>query len=166
MEKRVPFKVLFLCTGNSARSIIAEYLLRKAGPDRFEVHSAGSFPTGRVNPFAVRVLAANYHIDASGARSKSLHEFESMQFDLIITVCDNARESCPIWPGHPVVAHWGIPDPALIEGSDATKLQSFNVAAEVLARRINALVTLPLETLDHQTLTSKVQQVAETDSRL
>src|SRR3954470_17883584 len=101
-----PGKILVLCTGNSARSILAEYLLRHHGAGRFEVYSAGSKPTGRVNPFAVRVLRENYGIDATGSRSKSWDEFKGVKFDYVITVCDNARESCPVWPGQPIVAHW------------------------------------------------------------
>jgi len=131
------YKVLFLCTGNSARSIFAEYLLRRAGGDRFEVYSAGSFPTGKVNPFAIEVLRDVYRIDASAARSKSWEEFGDLEFDFVITVCDNARESCPIWPGHPIVEHWSIPDPALVEGSDEEKLGEFKRAARTLAHRID-----------------------------
>src|SRR5215471_16101823 len=112
-------KVLFLCTGNSARSILAEYLLRRIGHGRFEVYSAGTQPAGKVNPLALRVLKELYHVDASGARSKSTDEFQKMNFDFVITVCDNARESCPVWPGQPIIAHWGVPDPALATGNES-----------------------------------------------
>src|ERR1044071_6686190 len=105
-------KILFLCTGNSARSIFAEYLTKKIGKDRFEAYSAGSEPTGRVNPFALQVLRDQYKIDAKDARSKSWDAFSDTKFDIIITVCDRAKESCPIFPGQPIVAHWSIPDPA------------------------------------------------------
>ena len=143
-----PYKVLFLCTGNSARSIFGEYLLKRLGGPRFDVHSAGSFPTGKVNPFAIEVLRDVYHIDASAARSKSWEEFGDVKFDFVITVCDNARESCPLWPGQPIVAHWGVPDPALAEGSDEEKLRQFKRAAQTLAHRIGLFCALPIEKLD------------------
>jgi arsenate reductase len=142
------FKVLFLCTGNSARSILGEYLLRREAGNRFDVYSAGSFPTGKVNPFAIRVLKDVYEIDASEARSKSWEEFGDLEFDLVITVCDNARESCPIWPGHPVVAHWGMPDPAEGEGSEEEKLTEFKETAQTLLRRIKWFCSQPIEKLD------------------
>src|SRR5260370_1300491 len=103
---------LFLCTGNSARSIFGEYLLKRIGGKRFEVYSAGTEPAGQVNPYTLLILKELYHIDASDARSKSWEEFKDMQFDFVITVCDNARETCPVWPGQPIVAHCGVPDPA------------------------------------------------------
>ncbi|HWL16488.1 MAG TPA: arsenate reductase ArsC [Opitutus sp.] len=129
------FKILILCTGNSARSILGEYLLRAKGRGRFEVHSAGSKPAGRVNPLAVRTLREKYGIDASDARSKSWDEFKGVAFDFVITVCDHARESCPVWPGQPVIAHWSSPDPAGVEGSDEEKFRAFvNVASQIAAR--------------------------------
>ena len=143
-----PYKVLFLCTGNSARSIFGEYLLKRVGGTRLDVHSAGSFPTGKVNPFAIEVLRDVYQIDASAARSKSWEEFGDVKFDFVITVCDNARESCPFWPGQPIVAHWGVPDPALAEGSDEEKLRQFKRAAQTLAHRIGLFCALPIEKLD------------------
>src|ERR1700681_2136808 len=109
-EKR--FKVLFLCTGNSARSILAEYLMRKTDGRRFEPFSAGSNPKGQVHPLALRLLKEVYKIDASDARSKSWDEYQDVAFDFVVTVCDNAREACPISPGQPIVAHWGVQDPA------------------------------------------------------
>src|SRR5882724_12903625 len=118
-------RILVLCTGNSARSIIAEYLLRRCAEGRFETYSAGSYPTGTVNPYALRVLKELYHIDASEARSKSRDEYEGVEFDFVITVCDNARESCPIWPGQPIVAHWGVDDPAAFDGNAAAKERFF-----------------------------------------
>ncbi|HEY3040652.1 MAG TPA: arsenate reductase ArsC [Pyrinomonadaceae bacterium] len=159
MKSDQPYKVLFLCTGNSARSIFGEYLLRRAGGDRFKVYSAGSFPTGQVNPFAIQVLKDVYHIDASAARSKSWEEFGDLEFDFVITVCDNARESCPVWPGQPIVAHWGVPDPALAEGSDEEKLRQFKQVAHVLAHRIGLFCALPLEKLDRLRLTTLVQGI-------
>ena len=160
MESSQRYKVLFLCTGNSARSIIGEYLLRRAGGNRFEVYSAGSFPTGKVNPFALRVLEDFYNISAGDARSKSWEEFGDLEFDFVITVCDNARESCPIWPGQPVVAHWGMRDPALAEGSDDEKLDEFKQTAEVLLHRIELFCALPLEDLDRSELPRLVREIA------
>ena len=156
-----PYKVLFLCTGNSARSIFGEYLLRRAGGDRFETFSAGSFPTGKVNPFAIRVLKDLYHIDASVARSKSWEEFGDLEFDFVITVCDNARESCPVWPGQPIVAHWGVPDPALANGTDEEKQRQFKQAAQVLARRIDLFCALPIEKLERLRLKTLVEEVGK-----
>lgn len=134
-------KVLFLCTGNSARSIFAEYLLRRAGGDRFEVYSAGASPTGKVNPFAIRVLKDVYGVDASSARSKSWEEYEGIEFDFVITVCDNARESCPIWPGHPAMLHWSLPDPALARGSDEQIYETFKEVATEIERRVDSFIS-------------------------
>ena len=136
-----PLNVLFLCTGNSARSIFGEYLLKRAGGERFEVHSAGAFPTGKVNPFAVRVLKDVYGIDASGARSKSFEEFASVEFDVVITVCDNARESCPIWPGKPAMFHWSLPDPALAHGTDTQVYETFREVAREIEQRIESFIS-------------------------
>ena len=159
VEMNKPIRVLILCTGNSARSIFGEYLLRHAGGDRFEVYSAGSFPTGKVNPFAIQVLRDVYHIDASAARSKSWEEFGELRFDFVITVCDNARESCPVWPDQPIVAHWGVPDPALAEGSDEEKLRQFKKAAQLLSRRIGLFCALPIEKLDQLRLKALVEDI-------
>ena len=153
------YRVLFLCTGNSARSIFGEYLLRRVGGDRFETYSAGSFPTGKVNPFAVQVLKDVYHIDASTARSKSWEEFGQVEFDFVITVCDNARESCPVWPGQPIVAHWGMTDPALAEGSNEEQLGQFTQAAQTLAHRIGLFCALPIEKLDRLRLKALVEDI-------
>ena len=148
MARSAPLKVLILCTGNSARSIIGEYLLREKGQGRFEVHSAGSNPTGRVNPFALWVLKERYGIDATGARSKSWEEFKDVKFDLVITVCDHAKESCPIFPGQPITAHFGSPDPAACEGTEGQKKWMFlNVAAQ-MAHRIDLLCAMPDQALD------------------
>ena len=136
-----PYKVLFLCTGNSARSIFAEYLLRDLGGPRFQVYSAGASPTGKVNPFAIQVLRDCYNIDASAARSKSWDEFKDVQFDFVITVCDNARETCPVWPGQPIVSHWSLPDPAAVEGSDEEKYRAFKDVASQIDRRLATLMS-------------------------
>jgi protein-tyrosine-phosphatase len=143
MNPQSPRKVLILCTGNSARSVIGEYLLRARGRGRFEVHSAGSHPTGRVNPLAVRVLAEQYGLDASGARSKSWDEFKAVKFDLVITVCDNAKEACPVWPGQPMIAHWGSPDPAAVGGTEEEKYRFFVNVASQIARRVELFCAFP-----------------------
>ena len=154
-----PYKVLFLCTGNSARSIFAEYLLRRMGGSRFEVYSAGSFPTGRVNPFATRVLEDVYHIDATPARSKSWEEFEAVEFDFVITVCDNARESCPVWPGQPIIAHWGSADPALAKGDDENVYRTFKQVALEIRRRIELFTSLPFDKLTRLKVASMTTEI-------
>lgn len=155
-------RVLFLCTGNSARSIFAEYLLRRIGQGRFEVYSAGSEPTGVVNPFAIQVLADSYKLDATDARSKSWEEYEDLKFDFVITVCDNARESCPIWPGQPIIAHWGVPDPALATGTRQEILRQFRQAAMQLQRRIELFCSLPFEKLDRLKLEKLTRDIGKT----
>jgi len=157
--KSNPYKFLFLCTGNSARSIFGEYLLRRLGGSRFQVFSAGSFPTGIVNPLAIQVLKDVYNIDASEARSKSWEEFEGVEFDFVVTVCDNARESCPVWPGQPIVAHWGSPDPAAVEGSDSEKYRAFKEAAFQINRRLQLFTSLPLDKLDRLKLAAATQEI-------
>jgi arsenate reductase (thioredoxin) len=142
-------KILFLCTGNSARSIFAEYLTKKIGKDRFEAHSAGSEPTGIVNPLALEVLRDQYKIDAKDARSESWDKFRDTKFDIIITVCDRAKESCPVFPGEPNLAHWSIPDPAEATGTHEQKLRVFREAAQQIQRRIELLCSFPAEKLGH-----------------
>jgi arsenate reductase (thioredoxin) len=158
MESR-PYKFLFLCTGNSARSILGEYLLRQLGGRGFEVLSAGSFPTGKVNPLAIQVLKDVYNIDASQARSKSWEEFKDVEFDFVVTVCDNARETCPIWPGQPIVAHWSSPDPAAVEGTDAEKYRAFKDVAFQINRRLQSFTSLPLDKLDRLKLAAAFQEI-------
>src|SRR6185503_1879001 len=160
-DSQEPFKILFLCTGNSARSIISEYLIRGLGDNRFESYSAGANPTGVVNPLALKVLAELYHIDAGEARSKSWDEYKDIKFDFVITVCDNARESCPFWPGQPIVAHWGVPDPALATGTEAEKFHEFRKAALLLQRRIELFCSLPFEKLDRLKLTTLIQDIGK-----
>ena len=154
--------VLFLCTANSARSILAEGLLNHLGRGRFRAYSAGSFPGGRVNPLAIETLRS-LGMDAGEARSKSWDEFagaDAPRMDLIFTVCDNAAgEACPVWPGHPVTAHWGVPDPAAVEGTEEQKRQAFRDAATTLRRRIEALVSLPLDTLDPAALRARLREI-------
>ena len=141
-------KVLFLCTGNSARSIMAEVILNERAGDKFLAHSAGSQPTGVVNPVAIAKLNECGH-DVSGLRSKSWHEFEHLNapvFDTVITVCDNAaNETCPVWIGKPTSLHWEIPDPAAVAGSDDEVRQAFDDAYELLAERIGGLLGSPLD---------------------
>ena len=143
MTTRTPCQVLILCTGNSARSILGEYLLRAKGRGRFEVSSAGSHPTGRVNPLAIRVLKEKYNLDASAARSKSWDDFKGVKFDFVITVCDNAREACPVWPGQPMIAHWGSPDPAAAQGTEDEKYRFFVNVASQIARRVDLFCAFP-----------------------
>jgi protein-tyrosine-phosphatase len=154
--------VLFLCTGNSARSILAEAYLNSAGKTRFAAYSAGSKPGGRVNPFALRLLEEN-HISTDGARSKSWDEFAvagAPKMDFIFTVCDAAAaEPCPYWPGHPMTAHWGVPDPAAVEGSDAQKRRAFEEAFNALSSRIDAFLALPHGMLDAATLKMKLDEI-------
>lgn len=137
------YNVLFLCTGNSARSIMAEVILNQLGRGRFRAYSAGSHPTGKVNPLAVETLASA-GMPTEGLRTKNWDEFArpgAPQMDFILTVCDNAAgEVCPIWPGKPMTAHWGVPDPAAVEGSDETRCAAFRSAAAMLRRRIERLV--------------------------
>jgi len=156
-------RVLFLCTGNSARSIFGEYLLRRIGQGRFETFSAGTEPTGQVNPFALLVLRELYHISANDARSKSWEEFKDVRFDFVITVCDNARESCPVWPGQPIIAHWGLSDPALAVGTDPEIFQEFRRAANHLQRRIELFCALPFDKLDRLRLEKLTQDIGRAD---
>ena len=158
MENK-PYKFLFLCTGNSARSIFGEYFLRRLGGSRFEVFSAGSFPTGRVNPLAIQVLRDVYDIDASQARSKSWEEFKDIEFDFVVTVCDNARETCPLWPGQPIVAHWGSPDPAAVEGTESEKYRAFKEVAFQIHRRLQLFTSLPLEKLDRLKIAAAAREI-------
>jgi len=152
MTTQAPYQVLFLCTGNSARSIFAEYFLRRLGGRRFEVSSAGSRPNpdGAVNPLTLKVLRDRFHVDASGARSKSWDEFreKGVKFDFVITVCDQAREACPVWPGQPIVAHWGVDDPSAFVGTPQARERFFAQMAMLLYRRIQIFTSLPLEKLD------------------
>lgn len=156
--------VLFLCTGNSARSILAEAYLNSAGRGRFKAYSAGSHPTGKVNPFAVELLAKN-RIDASGYRSKSWNEFAkpgAPKLDFVFTVCDSAAgELCPIWPGQPITAHWGVPDPAAVRGTDEGKRKAFLKAFTELSTRINLLLALPVEKLDRLVLKKKLDEIGK-----
>jgi len=157
------YNVLFLCTGNSARSILAEAILNSIGGERFRAYSAGSRPSGAVNPFALELLRQN-RVAVDELRSKSWDEFaraDAPHLDLVITVCDNAAgEECPHWPGQPITAHWGIPDPAAVEGSDTAKRRAFLNAYTVLHTRISLLTNLPLSSLDRLRLQDAVRDIA------
>ncbi|NNM80703.1 MAG: arsenate reductase ArsC [Gallionella sp.] len=161
MQAEKIYKVLILCTGNSARSILGEVLFNTLGKGRFKAYSAGSKPAGKVNPGALEWLQVNGH-SLEGLRSKSWDEFAAPgapEFDFIFTVCDNAAgEVCPVWLGHPATAHWGIPDPAHIEG-EAARRAAFNKAAEQLARRIQLFMALPIEKLDKLVLKEKLAEI-------
>jgi protein-tyrosine-phosphatase len=156
------YNVLFLCTGNSARSILAESILRKDGAGRFNAFSAGSHPKGAVNPFAFKVLTA-YGYPTDGFRSKNWDEFavpQAPEMDFVFTVCDTAAgETCPIWPGQPMTAHWGIEDPAAVEGSDIEKERAFNLAFRYLKNRISAFTSLPIGSLDKLSLNAKLREI-------
>ena len=156
------YNVLFLCTGNSARSVIAEGILRKDGAARFNAFSAGSHPKGAINPFALKVLDA-YGYPTDGFRSKSWDEFAvpgAPQLDFVFTVCDTAAgEACPVWPGQPMTAHWGIEDPAAVEGSDIEKERAFNTAFRYLKNRISVFTSLPIRSLDRLTLNAKLREI-------
>jgi arsenate reductase len=159
-----PYRVLFLCTGNSARSVFAEYFLRRLGGAHFEAYSAGANPSGVVNPLTVQVLRDRFNIDASGARSKSWNEFREIRFDFVITVCDNARESCPVWPGQPIIAHWGVDDPATFVGTQETKERFFLNVALTLYRRLQLFTSLPLKKLDRLRLEKLVKDIGKSDA--
>lgn len=156
------FNVLFLCTGNSARSILAEAILSRDGEGRFRAFSAGSMPKGEVNPLAIETLAG-FGYPVEGLRSKSWDEFEKSaapQLDFIFTVCDNAAgEVCPIWPGHPQTAHWGIEDPAALEGTPIERKQAFVSAFRHLKNRISTFIALPFERLDRTALTAQLHEI-------
>jgi len=153
---------LFLCTGNSARSILAEAYLNSAGKGRFTAHSAGSHPAGKVNPFALELLRKN-RLPTAGLRSKSWDEFAragAPRLDFVFTVCDNAAgETCPVWPGQPITAHWGVADPAAVQGTDAEKRKAFLRAFTELSVRINLLLALPIDKLDRLTLKTKLDDI-------
>jgi arsenate reductase len=159
-----PFNVLFLCTGNSARSIMAEAILNRIGGGKFRAFSAGSHPKGEINPHAVRLLRKlNY--DITGMYSKSWEEFSkpgAPQLDFVFTVCDDAAgESCPVWPGKPMTAHWGVPDPAKATGTEAEIAVAFNNAYRMLYQRIAVFTALPIEKLDRLSLQGKLDEIGK-----
>jgi arsenate reductase len=160
-----PYNVLFLCTGNSARSILAEVLVNQMGRGKFRGFSAGSYPTGTVHPIALELLK-HLQLPTEGLRSKSWDEFAvagGPQLDFVFTVCDNAAgEMCPYWPGQPVTAHWGLPDPAAIAGTDAQKWAAFRDTFRALENRIKLFTRLPLATLDRIKLKDRLAEIGKT----
>ena len=160
------FNVLFLCTGNTARSVLAESILRKDGAGRFRAFSAGSHPKGTVNPFALKVLRA-FDYPTDGLRSKSWDEFalpDAPKMDFAFTVCDDAAgEVCPVWPGHPMTAHWGIEDPAALEGTAVEKERAFNTAFRYMRDRVTSFIALPLASLDKMALTNRLRDIGHMD---
>ena len=164
MKRPEPFNVLFLCTGNSARSIMAESILNRAGAGKFRAYSAGSDPTGKVNPMALNLLRkTNY--DLSKLRSKSWDEFAgegAPKLDFVFTVCDDAaNEVCPIWPGQPMTAHWGLPDPAKAQGTEAEKAFAFDDCFRMLHQRISIFVNLPIESLSKLSLQKHLDDIGK-----
>jgi protein-tyrosine-phosphatase len=162
MHDRI-YNVLFICTGNSARSILAESILGKDGAGRFRAFSAGSEPKGEVNPFALKTLQA-WDYPAEGFRSKSWEEFAAIGapvMDFVFTVCDTAAGE--VWPGQPMTAHWGIEDPAAVEGSEVEKLRAFNTAFRYMKTRISLFTALPLRSLDKMALTSKLHEIGQAE---
>lgn len=159
-----PYNVLFLCTGNSARSILAESILDHKGRGRFRAFSAGSHPNGRVNPFALALLE-HLGMGTTGLRSKSWDEFArpgAPPLDFVFTVCDNAAgEVCPVWPGQPMTAHWGVEDPAAVQGSDVDKSLAFREAFRILERRIDAFSSLPIASLDRLALERRLKAIGQ-----
>lgn len=159
------YTVLFICTGNSARSILAEGLLTHLGGSTFRAFSAGSHPTGTVHPLALQTLR-HLHIPTDGFRSKNWDEFAqpgAPALDFVFTVCDKAAgEMCPVWPGQPMTAHWGVPDPAAVEGTDEQKTKAFLDAAIILKRRIELMLSLPLSSLAGMSLQHEIDQIGKT----
>lgn len=159
------YNVLFLCTGNSARSIMAEAILNRAGAGRFKAYSAGSMPRGDIHPYAADLLR-NQNYALAGLRSKSWEEFsapEAPVMDFVFTVCDGAaNETCPVWPGQPMTAHWGVPDPAAAEGSEAEKRFAFADTFRMLNTRIEVFINLPIQRLDKLALQKRLDDIADT----
>ncbi len=159
-----PYNVLFLCTGNSARSIMAEVILNRAGQGNFRAFSAGSQPKGQVHPYALDLLR-KLQYEVTGLRAKSWTEFsgpDAPKLDFVFTVCDNAaKESCPVWPGQPMTAHWGVPDPAEASGTEAEVHFAFADALRMLTNRINIFVSLPLRSLDKLTLQRQLDSIGK-----
>lgn len=158
------YNVLFLCTGNSARSILAEACLNSRGRGQFRAYSAGSHPVGRVNPFALELLE-RHNIPAEGAHSKSWDEFArpgAPELDFVFTVCDNAAgEVCPVWPGQPMTAHWGAPDPAAVKGSRIERMRAFEEVFRILERRIGIFISLPISSLDDLSLRERIREIGK-----
>lgn len=155
------FRLMFLCTGNSARSILAEYLAKKYAGEIFKTVSAGSNPKPSPHAMALKLLRETFHIPAEDARSKSWEEFQGETFDFVITLCDSAREVCPVWPGQPIIAHWGSPDPAEPKGSEAEQQKMFWDVAQQIRRRIALFASLPFERLDALKVAAETREIGE-----
>ena len=153
-----PLRVLILCTGNSARSQMAEAILNQKGRGRFVAESAGSQPAGRVNPFAIDALQ-EAGIEWKGRRPRGIDDLASRDWDIVITVCDNAREACPIFPGQPALAHWGMEDPAAVEGDEETKRRAFREALQLISRRIDLMLALPMEKLERLAMQERLRAI-------
>ena len=169
--RTTPYNVLFLCTGNSARSILAEAIMNRVGAPKFRAFSAGSMPTGKVNPYAIELLKKLHH-PTDGLRSKSWEEFtrsvnpDAPELDFVFTVCDNAAgEVCPIWPGQPMSAHWGLPDPAAVQGTEAEIAVAFADTYRMLNNRIGIFVNLPLGKLDRLSLQKRLDGIGQTSNQ-
>jgi arsenate reductase len=164
VSRSQPLNVLFLCTGNSARSIMAECVLNRLGAGKFKAYSAGSQPKGQPHPLALQVLR-QAHFDVSELRSKSWEEFakaDSPKLDFVFTVCDNAaKEVCPIWPGQPMTAHWGLPDPATAQGSEAERHLAFADTLRMLSNRIGIFVSLPIDKLSKLSLQARLDEIGQ-----
>jgi protein-tyrosine-phosphatase len=162
-----PYNVLFLCTGNSARSILAESIMNRWGKGQFRGFSAGSHPNGKVNPLALDLLRS-FDFPIEGVRSKSWDEFAGpggIHFDFVITVCDNAAgEACPVWPGMPITAHWGIPDPAAVEGSEIEKKSAFTQAFRAMDRRIKLFLSLPIASIDQMRIKERMDAIGKIEA--
>jgi arsenate reductase len=167
-QTREPYNVLFLCTGNSARSIMAEAILTRAGQGKFRAFSAGSQPKGQVHPYTLDLLR-RLNCDVPGMRSKSWNEFSkpgAPKLDFVFTVCDNAaQETCPVWPGQPMTAHWGVPDPAAASGNEAEVRLAFADTLRMLTNRINIFISLPLRSLDQLTLQRQLDSIGKTKDK-
>jgi arsenate reductase (thioredoxin) len=165
IDRRTPFNVLFLCTGNSARSIMAEAILNRAGQGKFQAFSAGSHQKGRVHPYTIDLLR-KLNFDVSQLRSKSWHEFtgsDAPKLDFVFTVCDNAAgENCPVWPGQPMTAHWGVPDPAAATGNEGEIRFAFADTVRMLTNRINVFISLPIRSLDQISLQRQLDTIGKT----
>lgn len=153
-------RILFLCTGNSCRSQMAEVIMKRLGKGRFEAFSAGSKPAGYVHPLAIQTLE-EAHLLTEGLRSKSWEEFEGQPFDFVITVCDRAKESCPVWPGQPITAHWGFEDPAEANGTDEQKARIFRKVMTEIQTRISLFLALPMGKLSHMELEKEVRGIGQ-----